>query len=195
MNGFDRRREQKKDAILKAALALFNQFGYDPVSVEKIAMAASVSPVSIYNFYRTKENLKNELIRKILNDNFDQIREVCKSEKGIQEKIEGILVVKSDLYRRIKLNLMNVSAESNDVIRSYLEQCKLAVHGLIEEGKKESIFNPNISSDAILLYIDVFHEYFMNYPQARNELIESPVLNQEISYLFWNGLIQNHGSA
>lgn len=69
------------------------------------------------------------------------------------------------------------------------------MYDLIEEGKKESIFNPNISSDAILLYIDVFHDYFMNNPQARNELIESPILNQEISHLFWNGLIQNQGSA
>lgn len=191
MNGFERRRDKKKDAVLNAALALFNQYGYDSVSVEKIAKAASVSPVSIYNFYNTKENLKNELIRKVLNDNLDRIREVCRSEKSIQEKIEGILAAKSDLYRTIHINLLNVSADSNDIIKSYMDQCKLEVYDLIEKGKKELIFNPNISSDSILLYIDVFHDYFINNTEARNELIERPVLNKEMSYLFWNGLIYN----
>lgn len=191
MNGFERRRDKKKDAVLNAALALFNQYGYDSVSVEKIAKAASVSPVSIYNFYNTKENLKNELIRKVLNDNLDRIREVCRSEKSIQEKIEGILAAKSDLYRTIHINLLNVSADSNDIIKSYMDQCKLEVYDLIEKGKKELIFHPNISSDSILLYIDVFHDYFINNTEARNELIERPVLNKEMSYLFWNGLIYN----
>lgn len=189
MNGFDRRRDKKKDAILKAALALFNQFGYDSVSVEKIAKAASVSPVSIYNFYNTKENLKNELVRKILNNNFDRIRDICRSGKSIKEKIEGILVEKSDLYRIINKNLLNVSEDPNDIIKDYMNQCKQEVYDLIEKGKKELVFNSNISSDSILLYIDIFHYYFMNNTEARNELIESPVINKEMSYLFWNGLI------
>ena len=55
MNGFEKRREQKKKDILAAAGKLFFEKGFKETSVEEIAKLAKVSPVSVYNFLKPRE--------------------------------------------------------------------------------------------------------------------------------------------
>ncbi|HLR96732.1 MAG TPA: TetR family transcriptional regulator [Jiangellaceae bacterium] len=61
-------RERKKlramQQIQWAALDLFDQHGYDAVTIERIAAAAEVSPSSVYRYFGTKERL-------ILHDEYD----------------------------------------------------------------------------------------------------------------------------
>ena len=57
MDGFEKRREQKKKDILKAALSLFQQYGVQKVTISEIAKKANVSQVTIYNYFESKDNL------------------------------------------------------------------------------------------------------------------------------------------
>jgi len=61
-------RERKKTAamhrIQNAALDLFDERGYDTVTVEQIAEAAEISPSSVYRYFGTKEQM-------VLWDEFD----------------------------------------------------------------------------------------------------------------------------
>ena len=76
MDGYERRRQNKKNAILKAALELFSMYGYNKVSVAEIARKASVSQVSIYNYFNSKENLKQELLIKLMDDYYDETKNI-----------------------------------------------------------------------------------------------------------------------
>jgi AcrR family transcriptional regulator len=51
LDGFEKRRNDKKKAIMQTALELFDQYGFDKVTVTEIANKAHVSKVSIYNFF------------------------------------------------------------------------------------------------------------------------------------------------
>ncbi|HEY7269871.1 MAG TPA: TetR family transcriptional regulator [Dehalococcoidia bacterium] len=54
-------RERKKLAAMQRiqsiALDLFDELGYDNVTIEQIAAAAEVSPSSVYRYFRTKEQV------------------------------------------------------------------------------------------------------------------------------------------
>lgn len=52
-----RRRHRSMLAAQRAAVALFERDGFDQVTVEQVADAAEVSPVSLYRWFGTKERL------------------------------------------------------------------------------------------------------------------------------------------
>lgn len=52
-----RKRQRAMERVQRHAVALFEQHGFDAVSVEAIAAAAEVAPVSIYRWFGTKEGV------------------------------------------------------------------------------------------------------------------------------------------
>ena len=67
MNQYQKTTEKKKQAIVQAALRLFKDKGFKETSIKSIAEAAEVSPVSIYNYFGSKDNL----VALCVNDLFD----------------------------------------------------------------------------------------------------------------------------
>ena len=57
MNQYQKTTEKKKQAIIQAALHLFKEKGFKETSIKSIAEVAEVSPVSIYNYFGSKDNL------------------------------------------------------------------------------------------------------------------------------------------
>lgn len=53
----ERRRRRTMEAIIDAALALFEEKGYDAVPIEEIAAAAEVSPRTFYRHFPAKEDV------------------------------------------------------------------------------------------------------------------------------------------
>jgi TetR/AcrR family transcriptional regulator, mexJK operon transcriptional repressor len=52
----------KQDAILACARAEFFDYGFEAASIERIAAAANVSKVTIYNHFQNKENLFSAMV-------------------------------------------------------------------------------------------------------------------------------------
>ena len=52
----------KQEAILASARAEFFEYGFASASIERIAAAANVSKVTIYNHFQTKENLFSAMV-------------------------------------------------------------------------------------------------------------------------------------
>ncbi|MDR0433692.1 MAG: TetR/AcrR family transcriptional regulator, partial [Gracilibacteraceae bacterium] len=62
MNGYEKRTDVKKKAILAAARELFAARGLRDVHVNEIAKLANVSQVSIYNYFGDKNSLAREAL-------------------------------------------------------------------------------------------------------------------------------------
>ncbi|WP_223813665.1 TetR/AcrR family transcriptional regulator [Geobacillus zalihae] len=98
MNGFARRTEQKKQAIKQAVLELLQKIR-DPreVTIQEIARQAHVSPVTIYNYFGSKENL----IRETLLD--DVVRQVDEYEAFLKQAGSFEEKVKHTIFQEVKL--------------------------------------------------------------------------------------------
>ena len=95
------RDEAKHDAIVKAAIRLTNELGFDGISISKIAKKAKVSPATIYIYFENKEDLFTKI--------YIDIRKKM-SQGALQELGEGMNteeVFKSIWYNAFKFNLQH----------------------------------------------------------------------------------------
>ena len=195
MDGFEKRRNDKKKAIMQTALELFDQYGFDRVTVTEIAEKAHVSKVSIYNFFESKDNLRRIIIKDMLDDSVEKIKSLIAKEGNFIEKIEEYIQIRTWYYGKYTLRFFFEAVESDPELRQYLENFNAASKNLlmtfIEEGKDSGVFSPDASNDAIEIYIDMIQTYLMHNKEIRDRLEHNPELTREINMLFMDGLIRN----
>src|SRR5690625_1864846 len=95
MNGFERRKEMKKTNILDTALRLFLDEGVRSVSVAEIARQAEVSQVTIYNYFESKDNLIEEVIKYYLQQVWDEYIDIFEKDISFPDKVKKIIFDKS----------------------------------------------------------------------------------------------------
>ncbi|MFZ5616408.1 MAG: TetR/AcrR family transcriptional regulator [Pseudomonadota bacterium] len=119
-------RDAKEAAIIEAARATFLAHGYDAASMDQIALAASVSKRTVYNRFRSKEELFaaaiEETCRSILPVDIAAIEASLSTEEFVRAMarafLEGILEPEALALRRIAA----FEAGRNPSLgRSYLE--------------------------------------------------------------------------
>lgn len=162
MNQYQKTTEKKKQAIIQAALQLFKEKGFKETSIKSIAEAAEVSPVSIYNYFGSKDNLValcvNDLFEEvtqqaedILNSNLDfktklnQAFSLCqeKMSRQISDYFQDKMVedsVFSTLLTRVS------TAKKRDIYRAY-----------IELGKEEGLIAKDLSTELVLNVMDALN--------------------------------------
>jgi len=194
MNGFEKRRQQKKDSILKAAKELFNQYGYNKVTIAEIARKASVSQVSIYNFFQSKENLKQVLLKKLLNDSLLGIKQIMGSKISLRTKFEKVISLKINFLKDLINHFFPKYIESNiDEEKAAVEVNKKIenqIFELVEDGKKQGLINNSISTQAISIFLEIIQYYFSNSPDAASRFEDNPKLKKELSALFLKAIIK-----
>ncbi len=119
-------RDQKEAAIIDAARETFLAHGYDAASMDQIALAAGVSKRTVYNRFRSKEELFaaaiEETCRSILPVDIAAIEASLSTEQFVREMahafLEGVLTPEALSLRRIAA----FEAGRNPSLgRSYLE--------------------------------------------------------------------------
>ncbi|MFC5465247.1 TetR/AcrR family transcriptional regulator [Lederbergia graminis] len=190
MDGFERRREQKKLQILEAALSLFIEFGTQKVSIAEIAKRAKVSQVTIYNYYESKDKLIQEVIIYYIHKAWSEYEELFQSDLTFPEKVKRIIFQKSDIANHIHASffqdfMKEYTEENNFIEEFYAEKALPKFIELFNEGKEQGYIDPSISNEAILFYIQMFKEY-MQRPDIANSLLP---ITEDLTKLFFYGIV------
>ena len=194
MNGFEKRRREKKKIIREAALKLFLENGTDRVTIKQIAEEASVSHVSIYNFYGSKGELINELTLSLISDMKKQYEEICNGNYAFEEKLKKILHFKMEMIENRYWELVQIVTKTNSTVKKAFDdmilsgkECFLT---LVEEGKRLEAIQADIDNHAVFMLIDLFTSYFMNNESAKMALSYNPKLADDLQHIFWYGLLK-----
>jgi AcrR family transcriptional regulator len=120
MDGFERRKEQKKESIRRAAIELFKTYGFSKVSVNDIAQKARVSHVTIYNHFGSKEDLVQDIVKTAIADLVAMSRSIIEGDQPFLEKLESIVLGKVETASQYQGELMRTAVKDNPAVYRYI---------------------------------------------------------------------------
>jgi len=191
MDGFERRKEQSKEDIRRAAEELFSRFGPDKVSVNDIARKAGVSQATIYNNFGSKEKLVHDYRKTIVNEVAGRFREILVWKKSYVEKFQGFLQSWIDIADRYKIEIEDSETKpSNDSIGMEIEN---SFREFIKEAKQQGNLRSDLSDEAIVTYIKFFQQGISNNPGIHDKMRRDIKLSQDLLSLFMYGISGQSG--
>lgn len=189
MDGFEKRREQKKRDILEAALALFMEYGIQKVSITEIAKKANVSQVTIYNYFESKDNLVRLVFKYYVDQIWNEQKQRLVNDLPFNEKIKKIIFEKGIAANQISEHFFQDFMKDYASGRSYVEEVyqKEALPlfiKLFNEGREQGYINSEVSDEAILFYLKMFQEYLQREDVGTMTL---PIA-EDLTKLFFYGI-------
>lgn len=186
MNGFERRREQKMEAIRSAALKLFSLHGIKAVSIAEIAKEANVSQVSIYNFFESKHELAKQAFFTFMDEKMLILEDLLQTDGiSLQQKVGTIFQISMESVDELHQEFNQSNIMKDPAILNFLQEYKqnktipLFIE-LINQGKNEGIIDKDLSMESVQLYIN-----------SINTVLQSPVstkTRKDFGKLFLYGL-------
>jgi len=181
MKGYERRTERNQERILQATLELFQAHGMKKTTVNDIAQKAGVSPATVYNHFSSKNDLVHATVRFFLDSTSADFREILKGDLPFLEKMNRILIYKSDMLGGYQGELMQKLISEDVEIREmldtvYLKDLMQMIIDFYEEGKKQGYVNPELSTENIIRYMMIIRSGMA----AESVLTEDPEQNRRV---------------
>jgi AcrR family transcriptional regulator len=162
LNGYERRKEQKKKDIKKAAFSLFQKQGIKEIKIEDLARHAGVSQVTIYNHFGSKEALFREVIKEFVVDEYDFHKELFHKDLSFKEKMTSSILHKTNNVLNIHPEVIEEMMLNDEDLKLFLAdfQSKYAIPlivDLIKDAQTNGEVNPDLSMESVMVYIQLFN--------------------------------------
>ena len=190
MNQYQKTTEKKKQAIIQAALRLFKDKGFKETSIKSIAEAAEVSPVSIYNYFGSKDNLVALCVNDLFEEITQQAEDILKSNLAFNTKLDQALdLCQEKMSQQISYYFQDktlrdpafsslltkaITAKKRDIYRTY-----------INLGKEEGLIARDLSTELILNVMDALNS--VGNQLAHSDNLETDV--KQIHQIFLYGIL------
>ncbi|MBT3363462.1 MAG: TetR/AcrR family transcriptional regulator [Chloroflexi bacterium] len=200
MDGFERRKERKKESIVNAALELFNAHGFKKVSINEIAKKAVVSPVSIYNHFGSKDALIKVVVKRLLDGIYEKRQAIFKADISFPEKMQQMLTAKTSAAYDFQGEHFQMDVYSDPELLDYIENVIMKktneqIAAFFAEGKRDGYINPEFSPTAISIYFEVFRQGWAGLKNLPKDPQELSVLIRELFNLCLYGFMGKPGKG
>jgi AcrR family transcriptional regulator len=186
--------ERNKERILRATLELFEVHGIKKTTTNDVAQKAGVSPATVYNHFGIKEDLVRATVKYFLTTMAADFRNIMEGDLPFMEKLEKILLNKSEMLGRYQGEIMQTLISEDPTIRQLVDsvyQVELTPYVIefYEEGKRQGYVNPELPTETIMHYSEIIRRGMA----AESSLSEDPEYNrklmQELTPLFLYGIL------
>lgn len=185
MDGFEKRKEQKKEAIRRAALELFQNFGFKKVSINEIAQRASVSQVTIYNHFGSKDELVRDVMKWFIDSLIEKYLTIMQGDLPFLEKLETIVFDKAEIAQQFQGEVMKTVWRDDPELQAYLtevysERITPALIAFFDEGRAQGFISQKFSVETISFYIEILRNGIFATEDAADRLSANPETTREI---------------
>lgn len=190
MNQYQKTTEKKKQAIIQAALRLFKDKGFKETSIKSIAEAAEVSPVSIYNYFGSKDNLVTLCVNDLFEEITQQAEDILKSNLAFNTKLDQALDLCQEKMSQQISDYFQDKMVEDSVFSTLLTKAITAKKGdiyraYIHLGKAEGLIAEDLSTELILNVMDALNG--MGNQLAHSDNLETEV--EQIHQIFLYGIL------
>lgn len=190
MNGFQKRREQKKQQILRSLHNMIMNRNFQEIGVREIAKEAGVSPASIYNFFGSKEELAKQIFYHLMEEEGEAFQKMMEADIPFEEKMENMYALSISNQETLNNDGLKNFMFEDPVFTEHIEQYSRtvvipAIMKLIEQGKQEQKISGGVSSEAILFFMNVIMQ-MLSSSSVRDKL--NVEMRKEIGHLFFYGI-------
>lgn len=152
----EREKLERRNAILRAAGALFSEKGYQNTTVEEIAEAADLSKGTVYLYFTSKDELYVTVVLESFQIVEDTLHRIMESDLDIAEKGRSLFLafvdhcMKHNEYFHVTEYFLTESARHNlpgdliEEISAHTAQLLEYVAGLVAEGQKRRIIRKDM---------------------------------------------------
>jgi AcrR family transcriptional regulator len=193
MDGFERRKEQKKESIRRAALELFQTYGFKKVSVNDIAERAGVSQVTIYNHFGSKEELIRDVLKWYSLTILEKYKSMMTSDRPYLERLEDIVFEKSEAVSQFQGELLQTWMQNDPDMQAFIDDLYTnhvipVIKVFFEEGRRQGYIDPKFSLETIMYYFEIIRRGFFATPDISERAERNPALLKELIELMTYGL-------
>ncbi len=138
----------KRQLILQAAADVFATKGYYGAKIEDIAQQAEIGKGTVYEYFKSKKELFNELIREGFRCLETMVVEEISQAQTVRKKLEGILCMKlifSTRYQKLARIVMLENIPFDDAFRVWMQEVHHNHLRHIEELVREGIDKQEIA--------------------------------------------------
>lgn len=190
MNQYQKTTEKKKQAVIQAALRLFKDKGFKETSIKSIAEAAEVSPVSIYNYFGSKDNLVTLCVNDLFEEITQQAEDILKSNLAFNTKLDQALDLCQEKMSQQISDYFQDKMVEDSVFSTLLTKAITAKKGdiyraYIHLGKAEGLIAEDLSTELILNVMDALNG--MGNQLAHSDNLETEV--EQIHQIFLYGIL------
>ena len=146
-----------------------------------IVQEAGVSQVTIYNHFGSKDELVQDIVKTVFLSYMEKYREIIRGDKTFPEKMEIIVFEKTELASQYQGEWIQTVARSYPQIQQFIEDIWLQeinqlMLDFFEEGKKQGYVNPELSQEALMLYLEILRKGIF----ASSSLIANTANNEKL---------------
>ncbi|MDP3283497.1 MAG: TetR/AcrR family transcriptional regulator [Desulfobacterales bacterium] len=193
-------RDKKRSEIAQKAIEVLAKRGFQATTIQEIADAAGLGKGTVYHYFKTKEEILSAVSEEIFHEMersfgaallridkpMEKLSALIEEALHVTEDVEHLFIVYTELW------LMNIRGnKDNDymsVIKNLHNDLKNLTAGMIDEGKKQGLWDKDTDSDALAAYLVAsFDGVVVHYMMDKNNFDIRRVTKEFIRFVLRQG--------
>jgi AcrR family transcriptional regulator len=149
---------KKKRDIKVTAKRLFDEYGFNHISMSDIGHVANVSKGTLYKYFRSKRHLYESVLRDMQEAEIARVKAILDQDVGFAFKLQEIIAVRVARYRETRQHFFDddvvYTPQMTEQLESFQQTKRQLRKTLYALGRKEGYIDPNLSDETLELYFD-----------------------------------------